>query len=215
MNHRILVTRPNSDRTTRYLSEWAKKAIELASKKGDIILDLYKNKANRKQFESMIRRNTPSFIFINGHGNEVCVTGQNEEVLVEADHNENILSKSVIYAVSCSSGKTLGKNSVKAGAYSYIGYEDKFIFLFDEKKRTRPLEDKVAGPFLESSNQVAVSLIKGHTAGEAFASSQKCFMRKIQKLLSSGVSVRESSALRYLLWNKQFQVCIGNPSATI
>ena len=33
MNKTLLITRPNHDITTRYLSEWSKKIIEIAGKK--------------------------------------------------------------------------------------------------------------------------------------------------------------------------------------
>lgn len=215
MTRRILVTRPNSDRTTRYISEWAKGVIEFAQQKSCDVLDLAGKRANRKEFESMIRKNAPSFLFLNGHGNVDVVTGQDEEPLVQAGVNEEVLKGAVTYALSCSSGKTLGPKAIDRGATAYIGYREEFIFLFDETRRTRPAEDELAAHFFESSNQVAVSLLKGHTAKEAHENSKQSFGRGIRKLLTSQATDQESAAIRYLFWDMQHQVCLGNGDATI
>ena len=50
----LLVTRPNYDYTTRYISAWAKKIIDLAKSKGNIVLDLDKGRACKKELESMV-----------------------------------------------------------------------------------------------------------------------------------------------------------------
>jgi hypothetical protein len=42
-----------------------------------------------------------------------------------------------------------------------------FIFCHDLDKISRPLEDKTAKLFLEPSNQVAISLLKGNTSGRS------------------------------------------------
>jgi len=210
MKHSLLVTRPNSDRTTRYISTWAEKVISLAQEKGLAVFDLARNRANRKELESMIRRNEPSLIFLNGHGHDTVVTGQDGEVLIEAGSNENILKKRIVYALSCRSGKVLGPRCVQAGTEAYIGYDEDFIFLFEESKRTHPEQDKTAELFLTPSNQVVISLLKGHSAEEAHANSKRSFVRNIKKLLSSQTSSSDSQAVRYLIWDMQHQVCLGN-----
>ena len=45
---RILVTRPEHDPLTRHLSHWNKKVIEIAKSKGHEVVDLHKEKANKK-----------------------------------------------------------------------------------------------------------------------------------------------------------------------
>lgn len=215
MTSRMLVTRPNSDRTTRYISEWAKKVISFAEQNGCDVLDLEGKRANRKEFESMIRKHGPAFLFLNGHGNSHAVTGQNEESLVQAEVNEESLKGAVTYALSCSSGSVLGPKAVQAGARAYIGYREEFIFLFDELRRTRPAQDGLAAHFCEASNQVAISLLKGHTAKEAHENSKQAFARGIRKLLTSQATGQESAAIRYLFWDLQHQVCLGDGEAKI
>ena len=207
MNDSLLVTRPNFDLTTRYISVWAEKIVKFAKSKNKNVFDLRKDRANREEFESMIRKHSPDLVFLNGHGNENQVAGQDNEVLLSLGDNENILKNKAVYALSCRSGKLLGPGSIKSGASSYIGYEEDFIFLYDEKQINRPKEDKTAEIFLEPSNQVMISLLKGHAAKEAHENSKQSFAKRIRKMLSSQSTRIESSAVRYLIWDMQCQVC--------
>lgn len=207
MKHRLLVTRPNSDLTTRYISTWAKRIIALAKEKGHECFDLDKKRAVRKEFESMMRKNEPSLVFFNGHGDYDRVTGQDNELLICVGENEALLKGKIVYALSCRSAKILGPSSIQSGAEAYIGYDEDFIFLYDENKCARPEQDKIAEIFLEPSNQVMASLLKNHTPKEAQKNSQQSFARRIRKLLSSQSTVLESSAVRYLIWDTQHQVC--------
>ncbi|MFA6526730.1 MAG: heparin lyase I family protein [Candidatus Buchananbacteria bacterium] len=56
---RVIVTRPQHDVTTRYLSSWAGEIIDLAKKKGIDIYDLLKEKANKDEFEGRINKIKP------------------------------------------------------------------------------------------------------------------------------------------------------------
>lgn len=153
----LLVTRPNYDYTTRYISAWAKKIIDLAQSKGNIVLDLDKERACKKELESMIQKRNPSVIFLNGHGNDDALTGQDGAVILQAGENERVLEGTITYALSCRSAKILGKQSVVSGTRAYIGYEEDFTFMYESEKRTRPDEDRITALFLDSSNQVMIS----------------------------------------------------------
>lgn len=215
MSKNVLVTRPEYDYTTRYISAWSEKVIIFAESKGNLVLDLFQKRATKKEFESIVHKKNPSFVIINGHGNDKLICGQDGNVLIEAGVNDDILKSRVVYALSCRSAKILGSKSIRSGALAYIGYVEDFIFMYSNEKRSRPIEDKTAELFLEPSNQVAISLLKGHTAGEAHQNSREFFLRNIQKLLTSESSSAESSALRYLLWNMQHQVCLGDQSVIL
>lgn len=206
MSDSLLVTRPNFDLTTRYISIWAEEIIKLAKLKNKNVFDLAKNRARRKEFESMVRKHNPDLVFLNGHGNETQVAGQDNEILLSVE-DKNLFKNKTLYALSCKSGKTLGPESVESGARSYIGYAEDFIFLYDEKMINRPKEDKTAEIFMEPSNQVMLSLLKGHTAREAHENSKRSFAKRIRKMLSSQSTRIESSAVRYLIWDMQCQVC--------
>jgi len=210
MNKSVLTTRPEYEYTTRYISVWAERVVEFAKQKGFAVFDLAKQRATKQQVESMMEKHRPGLVFLNGHGNNSCVTGQDEEILVEAGLNEEILSDTITYALSCSSAQTLGQAAVEKGTRAYIGYSRDFALMFDDEKRTRPQDDKVADLFLTPSNQVMVSLLKGHTAQEAHESSVKYFKKNLRKLLTSTSTDKESATIPYLLWDMQSQVVVGD-----
>ncbi len=206
----LLITRPDHDKTTHYLSAWSQKIIELANKKNVQVLDLKREKANFKELKSRIIKMSPTLIIFNGHGSENCVTGHEDSILIQTGNNEELLESKIVYAVSCRSAAELGPKSIKAGALTYIGYTGDFIFCHDMSKITRPLDDKIVGLFLEPSNQVSISLIKGNTSQNATDHSKQFFWRNIQKMLSSEGTLESNQYAKYLWWNMKHQVCLGD-----
>ncbi len=205
----MLITRPNHDVTTNYLYWWSKTIIEYAISKGTRVVDLKGDKVTKKKYIDKKKKIQPSFLMLNGHGNSDSICGQNNEILVSVNMNMDLLGKRVVFSRSCSSAKNLGKQCTKNGG-SFIGYDDDFVFMIDESKTTRPLEDTTASLFLEPSNQVAISLIKGHTVKEAHRRSGNLFKKNISQLLTSEGSEENKDALPYLLWDLNHQVCLGN-----
>lgn len=210
---KFLITRPEYDDTTHYLSNWSRKIIEAANSKGIKLFDLHRDKANRAEVTSMIEKQSPGLIVFNGHGDDNCVTGHKQEVLVEAGKNESLLKDKITYAVSCRSAKLLGPKSVAASAKAYIGYDDDFVFIYSPDKITKPLLDESAKMFLEPSNELIISLIKGNSAEESHKRSQEFFKDRMKKLLSSEATPEETSMARYLWWDMVHQVCLGNQKA--
>lgn len=208
MNKIFLIIRPRHDETTHYLFHWARRVIQLAKKKGIQVLDLKEERANKEELSSIISKKQPSFIFFNGHGDSDCIRGHDDKILVKAGENEGLLKSKIVYALSCKSGKKLGPKSIETGAFTYMGYDEDFIFIYDQGKVSRPLSDNMANLFLKPSNQLVISLLKGHTAGESYIRSRASFMANIQKLLSSESPF--SFTIPYLFWDMRHQVCLGD-----
>lgn len=215
MNRILLITRPNYDATTHYLFSWCKRIIELAEKKNIQVLDLSNKKANKKELESRITKMNPSLIFFNGHGNSGYITGHGSKILVKVDDNENILKSKIVYALSCRSARELGPKSVKAGALTYLGYREDFIFCYNIHKIAHPLHDRIARLFLEPSNQVSVSLIKRNTSIKSYKNSKRFFFRNIQKLLSSEASPESNQFAKFLWWDMKNLVCLGEQESSL
>lgn len=210
MNNIILITRPRHDETTNYLYHWAKQVIHMAEKKNFQIVDLDGAKANLKDFSGRIKKNLPDIIYLNGHGNAHSVCGHNNETLVCVNNNESLLYNSCIYALACSSAKVLGKSVAKNGTKSFLGYKEDFIFIHENDKSTRPTEDNTAKLFLEPSNLVVTTLIKGNTPEEAFNRSQQAFKRNIRYLLASDSPQDDKTSIPWLYWNMTHQVCLDS-----
>ncbi len=212
---KMIVTRPQHDITTKYLSVWAGEVINFAKKKRIEVIDLFKDKANKNDFAGRVKKLQPDIIFLNGHGNDDCVTGHNDEKLVEVGDNHDILRGAIIYALSCNSGKILGPKVAENNEATYIGYEDEFIFVGDRNYLSRPQDDPMAKPFMEASNQVMISLLKGNRAGEASEKSKNKFKEHFMKLSSSQADPDSLQAAQCLWWNMRNQVCLGNLDAEL
>ncbi|MBI5072736.1 hypothetical protein HZA99_02875 [Candidatus Woesearchaeota archaeon] len=214
MNKKLLITRPEHDDTTYYLSYWSKKAIEIAETKGITVFDLSREKANRNKTEGILKKQEPKLVIFNGHGREDAVGGHKNEPLIVAKQNETLLKEKITYAISCKSAKELGPESVKQGAKAYLGYEEDFIFFYEPKKMTEPLADKTAELFLEPSREAMLSLIKGNSVEEAEKRTKNMFKENMIKLLSSEVTKEEASMARYLWWNMKHLTIHGDKTAT-
>ena len=212
---KFLVTRPEHDVTTKYLSHWASVVIDIAQKKGFEVIDLYRQKAKRTELEGRIMKVSPVFIFLNGHGNDNCVTGHNNEELVITDDNHTILNGTITYALSCNSSKGLGKRVAEDSTATYIGYDDEFIFLIGKDFISKPIEDPQARPFMESSNQLVVSLLKGHSTSDARQRAKDKYIENYHRLSSSSSDSNSLQAAQFLWWNMRNLKCLGCQNSKI
>ena len=213
MNVRVLLTRPEHDDTTFYLSQWSREAIALAKEKGMDVLDLNRERANRKEVEGVLDKISPDVVVFNGHGSEDMVTGHKNEPLIIAGENEGLLRSKLVYAISCRSAKTLGPESIKAGAVAYTGYDDDFIFVTETEKAARPLEDGTAKLFLSPSNSFMKSLLKGNSVEESHKRAENAFRENIIKI--AGSDNPDISLIKFLVWDLRHFVFHGNMAAKI
>ena len=211
----ILITRPNYDSITNYLFYWTMFVIKEAQKKNIKVLDLKGNKANKKTLTSYIKKHIPALVFFNGHGNANSITGENEEILVETTQNENILSGKIVYARSCDAGDKFGPSIIAKGTIAFIGYKKKFTVGYTPAKMTRPLEDSVAKLFIEPSNLVPISLLKGNKVKDVYSKSQKAMFKNLQFMLSTNASSAQKDGTPYLWINRKYQVALGDQEAHI
>lgn len=216
MTKSLLITRPEHDLPTRYISKWSEKIIEEAKSKNFNIMDLQREKANKKRVVGILKKKSKEAMLVvfNGHGDSDTIKGHDNEALITTAE-ASVLGIKIIYARACQSAKMLGKAAISAGSIAYLGYQEDFIFLFDEEKVAKPLEDTKAALFLEPSNYVVTSLLKGHSALDANNRSKNLFRKNLEKVLVGPSSLENSYAARFLFWNMTNQVCLGNGAATL
>lgn len=202
----LLITRPKYEVVTHYLYYWSQAIIDEAKRRKLAVIDLEKKKVTRKNVESYLDKQEPSMVIFNGHGDAVSVTGHEEEPLIESGKNSHLLKDKVVYMRSCDSGKVLGPQAVKEGAKAFIGYQELFRFWTNGDFIQKPLKDNYAAPFFETSNQVAISLVKGKTPKESHEDSLKTYEKVIGQLLTS--KAENSFVVADLIWNMHNQVCL-------
>ncbi len=215
MNKILLITRPNHDPGTNYLYYWSSLVIDMAEEKGINVLDLDKNKATKKNFDSYLKRHNPKLIFLNGHGDQENITGFDNEPLLTKNKDENLLDKRIIYARCCDAAVQLGDAAVKNGALAFIGYKRSYRLGHSPSSITRPLQDKIAELFLTPSNLVAISILKGNSVGYANSNSVSAMWSNFRFMLSSSATPAQRDAARHMWHNIQSQVLLGENSAKL
>jgi hypothetical protein len=200
VNKILLITRPNHDPVTTYLYYWSTKVVEEAKLRNIPVLDLAIKKANKKTLESYINKNKPKLIFLNGHGSGEIIAGMDNEPLIEAFDNEVVLSETITYARSCDAARVLGKMAVENGAIAFIGYSRNYIIGYTPSSITRPLNDVIAELFLEPSNLIPISLLKGNTVEDAFNKSQRAMRENLLFMLSDKATQGQKDAAPFM-WN--------------
>lgn len=213
MNRTILITRPDHDLITTYLFNWSGLVIKAAQRKGIKVLDLRGNKANNKIFTSYIVKHEPALVFFNGHGNADTITGYENDPLIEAHKNEKLLIEKIVYARSCDAAYNVGRLCIDNGTLAFIGYTKKFAVGYSPSKISSPLKDPVARLFIEPSNLIPISLLKGNTARVAYRKSQEASLRNFRFMLSTKASSAQKDAAPYLWFNRKCQVLIGDEGA--
>jgi len=210
MSNVFLITRPNYDQGTNYLFLWTKSILGFSKKRGWVVLNLSDKKANRKSFLSYIKKQNPKFIFFNGHGSATTINGHNGEMLVETGKDKIILKGKIIYARCCEAAKVFGRQCIKEGVLAFIGYKEKYLLGYSKRKVLKPLNDEVAKLFMEPSNLIALSILKGNSVEHAFIKSQKQMSKNLSFMMSTKATYEQRNAVQYLHSNKMNQVLLGD-----
>ncbi|MFH1710704.1 MAG: hypothetical protein ABH840_00160 [Nanoarchaeota archaeon] len=184
MSQRLLVTRPEHDDTTTYLSHYAKLVIKYAKEKGVFVTDFKPGTVKKEAISKFIKKQNPKLLFLNGHGNEDCIEGEKEEIIIKENENDELLKNKITYARSCFVAVSLGKKCSTFGKGTcFIGYEFPFQFWFDETRTANPIKDKIASLYLEPSNELVKYLIKGNFTKTAFDKSKELMVKNMNKIL--------------------------------
>ncbi len=216
MKQGLLITCPEHDDATAYLTYFSKPILEVAANKSLKTKKIKDKELNMKSFSQIIKKLDYRLAVLNGHGSPDSIFGYKKNLIVKFGKNDKILKERIVYARSCNAGLILGSgcmNGTKNGCF--IGYKLPFIFYMDERWTTKPNNDKVAGLFLDPSNLVPISIIKGHTTLEAHDNAKRGMLKTMKRLLKSP---REEETPFYLeaLWNNYHgQVISGDCGAKL
>ncbi len=90
-----LITLPDHDIVTHYLSTYAKQTFSVAEEHDFRIIPLENMKANSNDFRSYVTNNKVDFVVFNGHGNGTSVTGQLDKPIITAGINHELLTMRV------------------------------------------------------------------------------------------------------------------------
>lgn len=181
----VLFSRPHFDSQTAYLYSHSKELVALSIAQGHKTINKEGESTTGKIISEVIKKLKPKFIFFNGHGSPELICGHKNDILISIK-NVDILNGSITYSLSCSSALGLGDLSVSKGAKTFIGYSMDFALGRDTESEAVPGKDKIAKLFLEPSNILVASILKGNNVSEAISKSKKKMEENISYLATTG-----------------------------
>lgn len=204
----VLVSSPEVDNITRYLHVWSKKLIKTFENKHSFI-HLEGEHATQSHFCGLLRKNYPTLVLINGHGNSAFITGHNREKLLDIK-NVSLLKDKNVHALSCKTAQKLGPAAIKAGAKSYIGYDENFVLIMREGNLQEPLKDDLAKLFLDPAFTAPKSLLTGKTPKEAVKQAKVAFQNSIAAAMNSDIQSDQEKCVPYLIHDLLHLKCLEN-----
>ena len=210
----ILFSRPSHDTTLAYLYYSSKKLIKLSQGKGHRTINREKQHANKKEILSIIKKQKPDFIMFNGHGSQDIIAGHKNEIIISGN-NPQVLSDTITYSLTCSSGGKLGKLVVAKGGIRFIVYENDFNLGKDPDREASPRRDKIAKLFLEPSNILVKSLIEGFSVKKAVEKTKEKMEENIWYLGNTKEFPEAQFYAPFLFWNYLSLVVHGNENVFI
>jgi len=212
----ILMTRPNHDVITSYLHEFSKDTFEIAKGTHDIhVSDLEGSKATRENLENRVRKESPSLLFLNGHGDRKRVAGHKDEIILD-EANIELSKNRIVYALSCDSLSELGKMAIEKGAKAYIGYSASFMIIRDPSRDCNPSKDKNALPFKRACVTLINSLLFGDNVETAINRTKQEYKHLIRSYgTSDDDPYGDVPLIRFALsWNYTFLGMEGSPGSS-
>ncbi len=210
---KALFVRPSHDPMTSYLHFYSKALLKESRKKGFKTVNKEKTNATKEVVVGIIEKHNPEFIMFNGHGNPSMICGHDDKIIIEQGENDNLIKNKIVYSLSCSSALELGA-AVGDSKTTFIGYVDEFALGMDVNSQAAVHRDKRARLFLEPSNLLVNSLLKGNSAKEAVEKAKNKMAENISKLKTDPFP-DAIDYLPYLYNNFVILEIMGNEAATL
>jgi len=211
----VLFSRPKHDNTVNYLYHYSRELVKLSNSLQHDTINKEHTEANKKVILSIIMKKKPDLIMFNGHGSPEVICGHNNEVLISSRENLNLLRDKIIYSLSCSSASVLGSKAIKGGAKCFIGYELDFALGKDPKKQASPRKDRIAKLFLEPSNLLFASLLKGNSAKQSVEKAKKMMDENLWFLNTTQEFPEASDYAPFLFGNYLGLIAHGDDNASL
>lgn len=170
----ILVHSPY-DSATIFASDCASEISALLRSRSLQLIELFGADANKKKLQEYLQSNLSQVhCFLDyGHGNETALFGHNDEVLVEM-RSAVLLRKKICCVFACSAARQLGKEIIRKGGISFLGFDGDFMFF--------PPHKEIFKKCINSS--VKAMVIDKKPIGMAFEYMKKTFNEMIDYLTS-------------------------------
>lgn len=173
----VLIGRCECDNTLRFPFYWAEEIKQKALNLGFQVIDLQRENFIESKFTRMVIEKNPSFIFLNGHGDEMSAFGYQEIPVITLNKNDYLLIDKIVHIISCKTGLWLGQFAVDKGCKGYIGYQGLFSI---KNVHPDPNKDEYSKMFKEVVNETSLMLLNNRGVINAFNKSQQIYDKNIK-----------------------------------
>ena len=136
-----LFFRPNTDLALSYGKEWLARGIEEAVKRGFNVIDLVDEACTFDTLKNILETEKIDVVILLGHGNANIFTGFEQQIVLEACHNDQIMSGTISHFVSCLIGQELLPSIIEKKGIWTIGYQTTFDFMIEPPEAVEPFSD--------------------------------------------------------------------------
>jgi len=169
-----------------------------------VLTMLEKDSATRSNLESALTSKNPSIVWLDSHGNEVCLAETETTCAVDLTSDlSRLFSGRIVYIHACLCGKKLAPAMVSAGAKAVLAYTDTVVSEIDPStmRLTRPFEETLLHP---------KRLYDHVSVGQVYDETIQIFNVWIDCLRAWDPSVRDA-----LLHDRDCFKLFGDPSAVV
>lgn len=173
----LLIGRCEDDSSVKFPFYWSEEIIEEAKKLGFNVIDLKRENFTEEKFTRHITEKNPSFIFLNGHGDEICAMGHNRQPVLTLNKNDYLLKGKIAHIISCKTGLWLGQFAIDKGCKGYIGYQGLFHI---KNIHPEPNQDVISKMFMKVVNETSKMLLQNMSVIDVFKKSQEIYDENIK-----------------------------------
>jgi hypothetical protein len=155
----ILFFRPDKDLAMQYASNWLGYGVTEAKNRGYDVIDMADEEATKEKFMKVMETEKPELCFLGGHGSPTVFTGYEQQIVMEACQNDQIMTATISHLLSCYVGQQLLPSMISKGAISTIGYNVDFQFYIDTNYSVDT--DPYAQPFKELTLTIIEKMLDG------------------------------------------------------
>ena len=170
---KVLFFRSNGDFAMQYASHWLGVGVEEAVKRGYQVIDLVQEATTFEVLKETIESEDITVAFLGGHGAPGIFTGYEQQIVLKACQNDQIMADMISHFLSCSVGQELLPSIIEKGGVFTIGYQEDFQFMVNTEY---PVEqDPYAEPFKDVTVAIINAILDGKTLKEVWdAGIAKC-----------------------------------------
>ena len=155
----VLFFRPNADFAMKYASAWLGAGVEEALRRGYKVVDLVNEACTFESLKAALQAEPIGVAMMGGHGNATTFTGYEQQAVLQACQNDEVMSGTISHFLSCLVGQELLPSIISKKGISTIGYQVDFQFMVNTEY---PVEtDPYAEPFKDLTVTIITKILDG------------------------------------------------------